>query len=114
MSEDNDEKLDVMMLGTVSSDDGAGVGLRYRNGRVRLVQFRAVREGEPIYGELAQLTERGDNSGLFDVNVLYASPEGDGREHGGPSMAATSGYRAGWARIFGDASDDEDDGSAAN
>ena len=56
---------------------------------------RAVKEGEPIVGELVSLKPTSEGSPLCDVEVHV-----DAR-HAGPARVASNAYRSGWDEVFG-------------
>ena len=86
------------------TDDGEGVRiLRRRREALELGELRALKEGQPIHGEVVRLRPRGDHPRLLDVEVLLPRPtEAPGAETGrGPAQVATESYRDNWERIFG-------------
>jgi hypothetical protein len=103
---------DVALICAVSPDgDGVHI-LRRRNNRIETGVVHALREGEPIHGEVVKLTPRKDFPLLCDVEVQLASatePSASsdvptqipaGRETTGPAQVASDSYRRNWDAIW--------------
>ncbi|HTM45007.1 MAG TPA: hypothetical protein VL137_08640 [Polyangiaceae bacterium] len=98
---------DVALICAVSPDgDGVHV-LRRRNNRIEAGVAHALREGEPIHGEVVKLTPRKNFPLLCDVEVQLASPEHaapsdvpSNRETTGPAQVASDSYRRNWDAIW--------------
>lgn len=103
--EERESTEDVLMFHS-PTEDGQGVrAIRKRSDRLELCAVRAVREGEPLHGELATLKRRKDSPHLYDVEVHF-KPEPTPartppRPSSGPAKVASRTYRAGWDRIWG-------------
>lgn len=83
------------------SEDGAGIDVvRVTGDEVSAGQLRAVKDGQPIRGELVKLSPRADSERLFDVETL-AKPSELGSRGKGPAKVASDAYRDGWDNIFG-------------
>jgi len=99
---------DVVVLGPPTSD-GHGVHvLRARNDRVEAGELRALRDGQPIVGEIVSLEPRKDQPRICDVRESW-SPKPTATSpsllpsHKGPAQVSTTAYRDGWDEIFGSA-----------
>ncbi|AKU95402.1 hypothetical protein AKJ09_02066 [Labilithrix luteola] len=93
---------DVVLLGPPTSDGNGVHVLRARNERLEAGELRALREGQPITGEVVSLEPRQDEPRICDVRDSWSAPKGTVVEaHKGPAQVATSAYRAGWDEIFG-------------
>jgi len=106
------KKEDVLF---VHSPAESGEGLRVirkRDETIEVGEIRAVREGQPLHGDLVKLKRRAEHERLFDVEVLATREElhaaAPALGHAGPARVATNAYRANWEAIFG-ASDEDDD-----
>ncbi|MCL2779299.1 MAG: hypothetical protein FWD73_14990 [Polyangiaceae bacterium] len=99
---------DVVVLGPPTSD-GHGVHvLRARNDRVEAGELRALREGQPIVGEIVSLEPRKDQPRICDVRESWSpKPRATSASalppHKGPAQVSTTAYRDGWDEIFGSA-----------
>jgi hypothetical protein len=95
------------------TDSGEGFNvIRHRRNRLELGELREIREGQPIVGEVVQLTRRAEHERLFDAEVLVKGPaprKAKQRTRGGPAMVSSSAYRENWEEIFGDSSDPDAD-----
>lgn len=98
---------DVVILGPPTSD-GQGVHvLRARNERLEAGELRALRDGQPVTGEVVSLAPRKDMPRVCDVKESWSAeghaPSGppSAPTHKGPAQVATAAYRDGWDQIFG-------------
>jgi hypothetical protein len=106
-------KEDVLF---VHSPAESGEGLRVirkRDETIEVGEIRAVREGQPLHGDLVKLKRRQEHERLFDVEVLATREELRGAAapalgHAGPARVATDAYRSNWDAIFGEHEDDDD------
>ena len=85
-------------------------GLRAREDRLEAGLLRAVKEGQPVSGEVVKLTPRPEHPLLCDVEVQVpagainaaggsdASPRESSR--GRPAQVATDTYRENWDAIW--------------
>lgn len=93
---------DVVLLGPPTADGNGVHVLRARNERLEAGELRALREGQPITGEVVSLEPRKDEPRICDVRETWSPPEGAVvGPHKGPAQVATNAYRAGWEEIFG-------------
>lgn len=93
---------DVVLLGPPTADGNGVHVLRARNERLEAGELRALREGQPITGEVVSLEPRQDEPRICDVREAWSPPQGAVvGSHKGPAQVATSAYRAGWDEIFG-------------
>lgn len=96
-----------VILPHARTEDGAGLHvLRKRGEVIEAGVVRAMREGQPIHGELVKLAQR-EGTPLFDVEVLHdarrdAATAGLGR----PARVSNAKFREGWDRIFGGSSEE--------
>ncbi|MBM4377139.1 MAG: hypothetical protein FJ095_18825 [Deltaproteobacteria bacterium] len=80
------------------ADDGDYGVIRKRDDEIELGRLRAVKEGQPLHGEVVSLKPRPESPRLFDVDLVYdARPE---KPRSGPAQVATRSYRDNWDRIF--------------
>lgn len=97
---------DVVILGPPTAD-GQGVHvLRARNERLEAGELRALREGQPVTGEVLSLAPREDMPRVCDVKESWSPPHASrapspAAPHKGPAQVATAAYRDGWDQIFG-------------
>jgi hypothetical protein len=86
----------------VHSESETGVRvIRSRRGSLEVGEIRALREGQPISGEVVRLAPT-EEERVFEVDVmLEAQPR---RQKSGPAQVASAAYRAQWDAIFGDGS----------
>lgn len=83
------------------SDDGAGVEvLRLKGDALSAGELRAVKEGQPIHGDLLRLSQRADHERLFDVEVLAEPPRAAPGPRKGPAKVTSEAYRQGWDNVF--------------
>ncbi len=93
---------DVLLPHAVT-EDGQGLHvLRKRGEAVEAGVVRAVRDGQPLHGDLVRLSHR-EGTPLFDVEVLHTT-----RTLGRPPQVATKKFRDGWDRVFGGEHTDEE------
>ncbi len=91
---------DVVFVGG-PSDDGAGVEvLRLKGDELSAGELRAVKEGQPIHGDLLRLSRRADHERLFDVEVLAEPPRAATGPRKGPAKVTSEAYRQGWDNVF--------------
>jgi hypothetical protein len=85
----------------IHSQSGAGSYhiVRQRNDQIEVGRLQTLQDGQPLVGELVQLTQTSESDRLFDVEVLMESPVA--RSNKGPAQVATGAYRANWDTIFG-------------
>lgn len=79
--------------------------IRSRRGQIELGEVRALREGQPIHGEVVRLQPT-DTERVFEVDVVVEPPADRGRS--GPAQVASAAYRAQWDAIFGTPAADEE------
>jgi hypothetical protein len=94
---------DVVLIGPPTSD-GAGLHvIRAREERIETGELRAIKEGQPITGEIVTLEPRKDNPRVCDVTDSFKPPPGTSLAlaHKGPANVATDAYREGWDEVFG-------------
>jgi hypothetical protein len=98
---------DVVLIRGVSEDGSALAVLRARADRVEAGVVRAVKEGQPIDGELVRLKPRADCPLVCDVeseapsHPINASGGSESRpSHSGPAQVATPEYRSNWDAIW--------------
>lgn len=106
----------AFVLGETSDKKGLAV-LRQRadDAPVEAGVVRALREGEPITGEVVSLTPQKDEPRLCDVKVhLDARPKPEAAGHKGPPRVASEQYRDGWDRLFGARPTREGEGQPLN
>ena len=95
---------DVLLVGGPTACGAGAEVLRFRDGRVEAGELRAIREGQPLHGELVQLRSRPEHERLFEVDVLVEGPKQTAAPtRKGPAKISTDAYRSGWDAIFGDA-----------
>ena len=63
----------------------------------RAAELRAVKEGQPIVGEIVSLAPRKENPRICDVRDSWTPPA----LQKGPAKVATAAYREGWDEVFG-------------
>lgn len=101
---------DVVLLGPPTAD-GEGVHvLRAREERVEAGELRALREGQPVTGEVVSLQPREGNPRICDVkDSFHPSPPSHparakaGAARKGPAQVASQAYRERWDEIFAQA-----------
>ena len=102
---------DAILIHGVSEDGETMAVLRTREDRVEAGVVRAVKEGQPIAGEVLKLTPRPEFPLLCDVevqvpaNVVNAAGGSDGASRapgsrGRPAQVATDSYRENWDAIW--------------
>lgn len=96
-----------VLLPHAPTEDGAGFHvLRKRGDAIEAGVVRAMREGQPLHGELVKLAPRAGTP-LFDVEVLHDARAGSGAL-GRPARVSSAKFREGWDRIWGqDVADEE-------
>lgn len=96
-----------VLLPHARTEDGAGVHvLRKRGEVIEAGVVRAMREGQPIHGELVKLAQR-EGTPLFDVEVLHDARSEAARSLGRPARVSNAKFREGWDRIFGERAHEE-------
>lgn len=91
-------RVEDVILPHARTDDGEGLHvLRKRGETIEVGTIRAMREGQPLHGELVSLAHR-EGTPLFDVSVLHDARPASAR--GRPPKVATRAFRDGWDRIF--------------
>lgn len=103
---------DLVLVGGPSAHGAGADVLRIRDGRIETGELRALKEGQPVIGELVKLSSRPEHERLFDVEVLArgAQPKSDTPAlppRKGPAKVSTDAYRSGWDAIFGKPRDDQ-------
>lgn len=99
---------DVLLVGGPAASGAGAEVLRFRDGRVETGELHAIREGQPLHGELVQLRPRPEHERLFEVEVLVEGPKpATTQTRKGPAKISTDAYRSGWDAIFGDARKNE-------
>lgn len=105
-----------VLVPTGRSEHGVSV-LRCREGSVEIGELREAKSGEPLLGELVNLTPRTDHPEVFDVEVLAKGPLAQQKErasdalvaktgherslgHKGPSRVTSDAYRENWDAVF--------------
>jgi hypothetical protein len=99
----DERKPDVLFVHSPNeSGDGFRV-IRAREDSVQVGEIKAVKEGEPIKGDLVRLTHRKESSRLFDVEVVLSQQDtaAAARRAAGPPQVATESYMRNWETIFG-------------
>jgi hypothetical protein len=107
--------IEDVLLPHAPTEDGAGFHvLRKRGDAIEAGVVRAMRDGQPLHGELVKLAPR-EGTPLFDVEVLH-----DARSHtspareqglGRPARVASARFREGWDRIWGDPAERDEEPS---
>lgn len=93
---------DVVLLGPKTADGNGIHVLRARSERVEAGELRALREGQPITGEVVKLEPRKDMPLVCDVRESWTPPKAAAAPaHKGPAQVATPAYREHWDEIFG-------------
>ena len=104
-------KQDMLLIHGVSEDGEAYDVIRRRDDSLELGQVRALKEGQPVHGEVVRLTPRKDTPLVYDVKVevpdpskprptdTLASPESVASLNG-PAQVATEAYRQNWDLIW--------------
>lgn len=101
MTEQTDSSSELMLV-LGETDNGDVVGLHAADGEVAPALLRPVEEGQPIDQKLIRLSERPESNALFNVETLYDPAEIDDHpRRAGPARVATSAYKSGWERVFG-------------
>jgi hypothetical protein len=105
-------RKDAVLIQGISEDGSTLAVLRAREDRIEAGLVRAVKEGEPLEGELVKLTPRPDAPLVCDVEVQL--PAGAINARGGaeqpsdlapgtrgrPAQVATDSYRENWDAIW--------------
>lgn len=98
---------DAILIHGVSEDGAKMAVLRAREDRVEAGIISAVKEGEPVTGELIKLTPRPEFPLVCDVETqlprgaINATGGSDTRAtRGGPAQVATEAYRENWDAIW--------------
>lgn len=92
---------DVVLIGGPTENEGGFHVLRRREDTIELGEVRALKEGQPIHGEVVRLHAREDNERIFNVEVLVPSSQKAPKSLGRPAQIATDDYRRNWEAIFG-------------
>ena len=98
---------DVVLLGPPTADGNGVHVLRARNERLEAGELRALRDGQPVTGEVLSIVPRKDTPRICDVKESWSAdaraPEAPkaAPARSGPAQVATSAYRDGWDHIFG-------------
>lgn len=96
---------DVVLLGPKTADGNGIHVLRARNERIEAGELRALREGQPVTGEIVALEPRKETPQICDVRESFqatpTAPRSTEAPHKGPARVATNAYRDGWEEIFG-------------
>jgi hypothetical protein len=91
---------DVVILGPPTADGGGVHVLRAREQRIEAGELRALRDGQPITGELVTLTPRPDAPNVCDVKESVRVPGPAASARKGPARVASNAYRDGWDEVF--------------
>lgn len=114
VDEKADSNEDVALICGVAANGSDLHVVRRRNNRIEAGVARALREGQPIQGELVRLRPRERFPLLCDVEVEMASPDHSAasddvqtREHSprtgathGPAQVSNDSYRKNWDAIW--------------
>jgi hypothetical protein len=75
---------------------------RLRDQRVESGELRAIKDGQPIMGELVKLSPREESERLFNVEVIAKGPmpTPEARAHKGPARIASERFRSNWDAVF--------------
>jgi len=118
---------DVVLVHNVSEDGDSMDVIRHRNDHFELGTIRALREGQPIHGEVVRLRQRTDLPLVFDVDSQLSPldqatsanrTQGDDADavnaetpnfittssanaRKGPARVSTPKYRQNWENLFG-------------
>lgn len=94
---------DVVLLGPKTADGNGIHVLRARSESIEAGELRALREGQPITGEVVKLEPRKDMPLVCDVRESWTPPKAAAAMpvHKGPAQVATPAYRERWDEIFG-------------
>ena len=102
---------DAILIHGISQDGETMAVLRAREDRLEAGVLRAVKEGQPVSGEVVKLTPRPEHPLLCDVEVQVpagainaaggsdASPR-ESSSRGRPAQVATDTYRENWDAIW--------------
>lgn len=103
-TKDSDKKSDILFVHSQTQDRSGYRVLRANQGNLEVGEMKPVQEGQPIRGEVVQLSQRKEHARLFDVKVL-ASPQKELEgSRAGPARVANETYRHNWEMIFGNSS----------
>jgi hypothetical protein len=97
---DSAPPTDAVLIQGISEDGSTLAVLRAREDRIEAGLVRAVKEGEPVQGELIKLTPRPDSPLVCDVEVQV--PAGAINARGGSDEASTQGTRGRPAQVATD------------
>jgi hypothetical protein len=94
-------KQDVLFVHSPApTGDGFRV-IRARNDTLELGELRGMKAGQPIYGEVVQLSRREESPRMFDVTTVVPPKTSPAEPGKGPAKVTTSAYRSGWEAVFG-------------
>lgn len=94
-------KQDVLFVHSPApAGDGFRV-IRARNDAFELGELRTMKAGQPIHGEVVQLSRREESPRVFDVTTVLPSRTPTAEPGKGPAKVTTSAYRSGWDAVFG-------------
>jgi hypothetical protein len=103
VSNDEEKKPDVVLLGPPTADGNGVHVLRARDEQLETGELRNLEEGRPIQGEVVTLAPRKDNPRVCDVKDSYrpsAPRERENAKPKGPAQVATQAYRDNWDEVF--------------
>ncbi len=91
---------DVVLVGDRVSETGGYRVLRQREDRIEVGELRALKQGQPLSGEVVQLHPTETHDRVFHCETLHEA-EASGPRGPGPAQVATANYRQNWEQIFG-------------
>ncbi|MEM9188584.1 MAG: hypothetical protein AAGF12_05385 [Myxococcota bacterium] len=97
---ESQESKDVLLV--VGKSEAGYQVLRQRKDRMEAGEVRPLEEGKPVTGDVLELKNRPEHPNLFDVDVKYRHPTGQGPSDSPtrPAQVASKTYRKGWDRVF--------------
>ncbi len=94
------EAKDLVLVGDRCPRTGGYRVLRQREDRVEVGELHAMREGQPLTGDLVRLHPTERHERVFACETIHASAPRSLPAHGPPQIA-TATYRRHWEDIFG-------------
>jgi hypothetical protein len=109
---------ELVLVGGRNHESGGYRVLRQRADTVEVGELRAMREGQPITGDVVRLHPTEQHARIFECETLHSASEAadpealreaqpaaeasaNARAHPGPARIATNAYRRNWDQIFG-------------